>query len=185
MHLATKLNNRVLRYDGVSLISPEMVTHALLHGSGPTEIRVTEDCWEIQQFNLNCDEGDEIKFNDDEVKLDTSWKLPSEWASLTSDQVQHLIVDKATDVISRSSYTEAQVSKAYTRIEQEINEIEKRNMMDFLKTIMYVLDTFKKNDICWGVGRGSSCASYVLFVLGLHVVDCVKFDVPMEEFFHD
>jgi len=185
MHLTTKLNNRVLRYDGVSVIPPEMVADILLHGSSPTEIRVTQDSWEIQQFNFNCDEGDEIKFNNDEVKLDTSWNLPEDWASLTIDQVQHLIVDKATDVISRSNYTEAQVSKAYSRIEKEIKEIEKRNMMDFLKTIMYVLDTFKKNDICWGVGRGSSCASYVLFVLGLHVVDCVKFGVPMEEFFHD
>lgn len=185
MHLATKLSNRVLRYDGVSLISPEMVTQALLLGAGPTEIRVTGDSWEIQQFNLNCDDGDELKKNNDEVKLDTSWSLPKEWASLTIDQVQHLIVDKATDLIAKAKYSEVQVAKAYTRIEQELKEIERRNMVDFLKTIMFVLETFKKNNICWGVGRGSSCASYILFILGLHVVDCIKFDVPMEEFFHD
>ena len=185
MRLATDLKDRVLRYDGVSTISPEMVADALLRGAKPTEIRITDTNWEMAQFNANCDEGDELLPDTDEVKIDKSWNLPLAWAALTDADVEQIILEKATDVISTAGYSEQKVSEAYLRVEKELDEIKKRDMFQFVKAIMYVLETFSKNNICWGVGRGSSCASYILFILGLHVVDCVKFDVCMQEFFHD
>ena len=58
-------------------------------------------------------------------------------------------------------------------------------MTEFVKTVIFIVDTFKEAGIVWGVGRGSSCASYILFLLGLHLVDPIKFDISMDEFFHD
>jgi DNA polymerase III alpha subunit len=49
--------------------------------------------------------------------------------------------------------------------------------------MVYIIDTLRKNNIVWGVGRGSSVASYVLFLLGVHRVDSVKYDIPLNEFF--
>jgi DNA polymerase III alpha subunit len=37
-------------------------------------------------------------------------------------------------------------------------------------------------NIVWGVGRGSSCSSYLLYLLGLHEVDVVKYDVDISDF---
>ena len=40
----------------------------------------------------------------------------------------------------------------------------------------------KTNSIVWGVGRGSSVASYVLFLLGVHKIDSVKYNLDWREF---
>jgi DNA polymerase III alpha subunit len=40
----------------------------------------------------------------------------------------------------------------------------------------------RANNIVWGVGRGSSVASYVLFLIGIHKVDSLYYDLPIEEF---
>jgi DNA polymerase III alpha subunit len=56
-------------------------------------------------------------------------------------------------------------------------------MMDMLFFIKYLVDTLRKNKIIWGVGRGSSVASYVLYLIGVHKVDSIKYNLPIEEFF--
>jgi DNA polymerase III alpha subunit len=47
----------------------------------------------------------------------------------------------------------------------------------------YIVDTLRANNVVWGVGRGSSVASYVLHLIGVHKIDSVKYDIPIEEFF--
>jgi DNA polymerase III alpha subunit len=46
----------------------------------------------------------------------------------------------------------------------------------------YVVDTLRANNVVWGVGRGSSVASYVLFIIGVHKIDSVKYDLDWREF---
>lgn len=70
-----------------------------------------------------------------------------------------------------------------TRLETEISLYKKHNMINLLKTMKYIVDTLRANNIVWGVGRGSSVASYTLFLLGVHKVDSVKYNLPIEEFF--
>jgi DNA polymerase III alpha subunit len=48
--------------------------------------------------------------------------------------------------------------------------------------LIYIIDTMRKNNIVWGVGRGSSVASYILYLLGVHKVDSVKYNLHIEEF---
>ena len=47
----------------------------------------------------------------------------------------------------------------------------------------YIVDTLRENKVLWGVGRGSSVSSYVLFLIGIHKIDSVKYNLPIEEFF--
>ncbi len=68
------------------------------------------------------------------------------------------------------------------RLSYELEEMESRNMFPFIRCILYVIDVFRENGVVWGVGRGSSCASLVLFILGINRVDPVKYDIPVEEF---
>jgi DNA polymerase III alpha subunit len=45
-----------------------------------------------------------------------------------------------------------------------------------------MVDTFREEKIVWGVGRGSSVASYVLYLLGVHKVDSLKYNLNVDEF---
>ena len=40
----------------------------------------------------------------------------------------------------------------------------------------------RENQLIWGVGRGSSTASYVLYLLGVHRIDSMYYDLDPEEF---
>jgi len=57
------------------------------------------------------------------------------------------------------------------------------NMSNLFRSILYLIDHFTQHNIVWGVGRGSSCASYVLYLFGLHCVDCIKYNIDAKEFF--
>jgi len=73
-------------------------------------------------------------------------------------------------------------SEQRTRVSDEITEFEKRNMIPVLKFLVYFIDTLRENKIVWGVGRGSSVASYVLYLIGVHRIDSIKYNLDIKEF---
>lgn len=68
------------------------------------------------------------------------------------------------------------------RVIREYEEFKKRDMVDLLRFMKFFIDVLIENDIPWGVGRGSSCASLLLYLLGVNRVDPIKYDIPLEEF---
>jgi DNA polymerase III alpha subunit len=74
-------------------------------------------------------------------------------------------------------------TKNIDRLKYEINLYEQYNLLPVLKLLKYLIDTMRKNDIVWGVGRGSSVASYVLYLLGVHKIDSVKYNLDITDFF--
>jgi DNA polymerase III alpha subunit len=70
----------------------------------------------------------------------------------------------------------------YQRIIDELEEYRSRNMLDLLCWLKYLVDTMREKNIVWGVGRGSSVASYVLFLIGVHKIDSVKYKLDFKEF---
>jgi len=68
------------------------------------------------------------------------------------------------------------------RLADELDMMSERGMLDFLRCLIYVLDTLRDRGVVHGVGRGSSCASLVLYVIGVHRVDPVAHDIPVTEF---
>jgi DNA polymerase III alpha subunit len=71
------------------------------------------------------------------------------------------------------------------RVKIELDLFKKHNLIDVLKCMKFIVDTLRENKIIWGVGRGSSVASYVLFLLGVHKIDSIKYNLPLEEFFKE
>jgi len=69
------------------------------------------------------------------------------------------------------------------RARVELEEFSKRNLTMLLRQVKYIIDTLRKNNVVWGVGRGSSVASLVLHILGVHKIDPIKYDIPLNEFF--
>ena len=68
------------------------------------------------------------------------------------------------------------------RVAEELLLYQERDLFDLLRYLKYLIDTLRKNNLVWGVGRGSSVASYVLFLLGVHKINSVYYDLSIDEF---
>jgi len=68
------------------------------------------------------------------------------------------------------------------RVAHELLLYQERDLFDLLRYLKYLVDVMKNNNIIWGVGRGSSVASYVLYLLGVHRIDSMYYDLDAEEF---
>lgn len=181
--LFTELNDRTLRFDGVSLLRPEQVEQFLLRGLKPSQIRVTELSPDILHFNQNVPASERISDELVEpVSFSFAWKIPARYLSM--DVEQHVLAVFG-ERLPCLEYSDTQTETAIARVAEELDQFKKRGLTNLLRTIIYILDTFRETGQVYGVGRGSSCASFILFLLGLHAVDPVKYDVPLEEFMHD
>lgn len=68
------------------------------------------------------------------------------------------------------------------RCGHELLLYQERNLFDLLKFLKYLVDVMQQNHMIWGVGRGSSVASYVLYKLGVHKIDSMFYELNVEEF---
>jgi DNA polymerase III alpha subunit len=70
----------------------------------------------------------------------------------------------------------------HTRVREELEAYKARNMLDLLRWLKYFVDTCSKEGVVWGLGRGSSVASYVLYLIGVHRIDSIKYNLDWQEF---
>ena len=68
------------------------------------------------------------------------------------------------------------------RVGQELLLFQQREMFPLLRYLKYLVDTLRKHNIVWGVGRGSSVASYVLFLIGIHRINSLYYELSIDEF---
>lgn len=180
--MKTELNDRVLWFDGTSQVNPELVPDLLLLGIDPSMIVVNSQNEDIQKFNQLADKPIEFGKTENSA-FDKTWNVPDRYMNMDLDHEIHEMLIDFLVINSRLSKEQKETYKK--RMEDELKEIHSRGMEPLVKTLMYVLDRLRESNTVWGVGRGSSCASLVLFLIGLHKVDPVKYNIPLEEFFHD
>ena len=68
------------------------------------------------------------------------------------------------------------------RVQLEYDLFEKKNFIRVLQFLIYFVDTLRANNVVWGVGRGSSVASFCLFLIGVHKINSIQFDLDWREF---
>ena len=71
------------------------------------------------------------------------------------------------------------------RVGQELLLFQEKNLLTLLCYLKYLVDTMREHNIVWGVGRGSSVASYVLYLIGVHKINSLYYDLPIDEFLKD
>jgi DNA polymerase III alpha subunit len=137
-----------------------------------------DDQTEIERFNLaNESCGTEYSnlqpipnYTITEQEFDkvyqTMWFMPDEYKIM---DIEGFLVNECPE-------------ENYQRLIDEINAFKERNMMDLLRWLKYFVDTCRANNIVWGLGRGSSVASYVLYLIGVHKIDPVKYNLDWQEF---
>lgn len=97
----------------------------------------------------------------------SEWFIPQEYQRM---DIEGFLVDQCP-------------KQNYDRLAEELELYRSNNMIPILRAMKYVVDTLRANNVVWGVGRGSSVASYVLFIIGVHKIDSVKYKLPINEFF--
>ena len=68
------------------------------------------------------------------------------------------------------------------RVEDELKAFKEMGYTNLLRFLHYLVNFMKENNVIWGVGRGSSVASYVLYLLGVHKIDSLKYNLNWREF---
>ena len=68
------------------------------------------------------------------------------------------------------------------RLADELDEYKQRNMMQILIYLVYMMDVCKQNNIVTGIGRGSSVSSLILYLIGTHHIDPIKYNLSYKEF---
>ena len=68
------------------------------------------------------------------------------------------------------------------RVQTEYSLFEQKNFIKVLQFLIYFVDTLRANNIVWGVGRGSSVASFCLFLIGVHKINPMLYNLDITEF---
>jgi DNA polymerase III alpha subunit len=95
------------------------------------------------------------------------WYMPDEYKTLD---------------IAQFVLNQCQNDEELQRAGQELLLYQERNMFVLLQYLKYLVDTMRDNNIVWGVGRGSSVASFVLFLLGVHKINSLFYQLDIDEF---
>ena len=100
-------------------------------------------------------------------KMQSNWLMPEQYK--TMDIAQYVL-------------NQCQGEAELQRAGEELLLFQERDMFVLLRYLKYLVDTMRENNIVWGVGRGSSVASFVLFLLGIHRINSLYYDLSIDEF---
>lgn len=95
------------------------------------------------------------------------WFMPKEYIDM---DIAQFILDQANGT--------AELQRAG----EELLLFQERGLFPLLRYLKYLVDTMRANNVVWGVGRGSSIASFVLFLLGVHRINSLYYDLSIDEF---
>ena len=118
-------------------------------------------------INYNTLNDNHEPLEDFDRRLQQTWHMPKQYQQL--DIAQH-ILDLCT--------TDAELQ----RCGHELLLYQERDLFNLLRFLKYLVDVMTENQVIWGVGRGSSVASYVLYKLGVHRIDSMFYKLDIEEF---
>jgi DNA polymerase III alpha subunit len=144
------------------------------------EIFVDEIDDEIIRYNklVAADKRIRVKTEMRADALSLNWTIPVEYQGI--DVLEYLVAK-----LDQQNITDAdELKKRAVRVVKELKLYKQHELLDVLRVLIYVINTLNSNSVVWGVGRGSSVSSYVLYLIGVHDVDSVKYELDIEDFLH-
>jgi DNA polymerase III alpha subunit len=164
-----------INYNNQYILDPQDIITGWLSGSNPTSV-IVDDIEPINIYNNWCKLYDnahtitaveENKSDNFVEQCLQNWNMPDEYN--TYPIWDYCI--KQCDTIEKQQ-----------RVSMEFDLYNERGMLPVLRFLKYLVDVCNKNNIVLGVGRGSSVASYVLYLLGVHKIDSLKYELDIKEF---
>lgn len=181
----TKLRNRALWFNGDMVINEGDVSKFLDQGVDSGRLFVEHISKEIARFNTFVPPEKQIRLirSSKSGSLDLGWKIPDEYKNI--DLYEH-IVDLCYEECVKQDWSYENDSEKIitrgTRIQEEFNLFKKLDLLPVLRALLYIINTLRTLSVTWGVGRGSSVSSYILYLIGVHDVDSVKYDIDIRDF---
>lgn len=165
------LHDRIITDTGSTVAKYDLLLH-LLRSGDPIEDIPFEKHDDAVRYHLANGSAKKAKVWQDDGKMlgppieTFNWNIPDEYTDIELKDLFESLPDK---------YQE--------RLDAELEYISEHGMTLFFQALIFIRDVMLENGIVWGLGRGSSCASLVLFLLGINLVDPLKYDIPMREFY--
>lgn len=164
---------------GAVFLDPEELFEAIYSGKIKNFKNIYTNDQDVDEFNRAINE------NKDDFSLLEHYKDPADSVELfdESNQCEWFMPEECNQFpIVDWLFEQCRTETEKDRVEEEIKLFIQHGMFDLLFYLKYLVDTMRKNNIVWGVGRGSSVASYVLFLIGIHKIDSIKYNLDIKEF---
>jgi DNA polymerase III alpha subunit len=163
---------------GQAILSSENLTDLLLQGKNISHLNVVfdEDIELFQQHQslllpetitfLNAPEED-LTFDEFHEKCAEQWIFPIVYQQI---DVRTWLLDKC------------KTQQEIDRVNEEYGLYEERDLVMLLRLFIFLVDYMRKNKFVWGVGRGSSVSSYILYLIGVHRVDSLRYGFDIKDY---
>ena len=169
-----KLKNRTVYEDGTVICEDSAIVEAL-YADKNIEIVIAEPSSDIDLYNKS---DLYLDTNYGQIQSATSpqfssvnwfdyWVTPEPYASM--DIEDHI-------------YNRCKTEQEIVRVQEELVLFNERHMIPVLRHLVYLTDHWRSQKILWGVGRGSSVGSLVLYLIGINRINPLDFDLGIEEF---
>lgn len=165
---------------GEIILDSEDLSDLIMRGQDPTEIKnlTVDRSIDLEKLQRSIENPGSLltwTFPEDSDRAipefdlikQSNWFMPEEYKNL----------DIAVYVLSL-----CQTQEELQRAGQELLLYQERDLFDLLRYLKYLVDIMRENNVIWGVGRGSSVASYVLYLLGVHRINSMFYDLDPREF---
>lgn len=175
--MATKDSLKINMY-GQAILSSDSLKELLLQGKNISHLNVIFDeevnLFQKYQAELLNDTitfldapAEELTFDEFHRKCADEWIFPVEYQQI---DVHAWLLDKCN--------TEEEIN----RVNEEYEMYEERDLIMLLRLFIYLVDYMRKNNFVWGVGRGSSVSSYILYLIGIHRVDSLRYGFDINDY---
>jgi DNA polymerase III alpha subunit len=177
-----ELSGRFLLESGITVTSAKQLessNSSLLKRVVPSALRVFSLSDKLREFNKFAIQPiAEFSPRDLEYNFTQDLTIPEAFKQIN-------IVDVLNNLHGDYIVTKANFATYHTIFKQELAWFQTHNRIDILRTVYYIVHSLKTHNVPWGIGRGSSVYSYLLFLLGLHYIDPIEHELDYREFLRD
>jgi DNA polymerase III alpha subunit len=163
---------------GQVLLSSENLRDLLLQGKNISHLNVVPnediELFEKYQSELlprtivflnNIDES--LSFEEFHQKCADKWTFPAIYQQIDVRQWLH---DKC------------KTQQEIDRVNEEFVLYKDRDLIMLLRLFIYLVDYMRENKCMWGVGRGSAVSSFCLYLIGIHRINSIKYNLDINDY---
>lgn len=163
---------------GQAILSSDQLRELLLQGKNIGHLNVVRDddilLYDkfqdslLKQKTVFLDAPEEVlSFDDFHTLKSDEWIFPTEYQQI---DVYAWLIDKC------------KTQEEIARVNEEYELYKERDLIMLLRLFIFLVDYMRKNKFIWGVGRGSSVSSYILYLIGVHKVDSLKYNFDIKDY---
>lgn len=158
------LDNMVVNDSGFAFVTDDDIIELLLEQKKVKILPSNLKSW--NQFERSC-KANGVANPFSLAEENVAWNLPDEYKNL---DIESFLIKKCHS------------DEEYDRVSQELELFGQKDLYDLLRFLVYLMDVVRTKNIVYGVGRGSSVASYCLYLIGVHRVNSLKYNLDIKEF---